>query len=63
MGNLKLEGGFLSFMQRTGAKNLIPDKMYLQLKYKRDYGTCLNLKKPIRFNEKMQWLKLYIESP
>lgn len=40
-------------------KRFIPDKMYLKIKYKRIMKKKLNLKNPITFNEKLQWLKLY----
>ena len=39
--------------------NMIPDKLYLKLLYKRRIGKALNLKNPQTFNEKLQWLKLY----
>lgn len=38
---------------------LIPDKAYLKLQYKLNFGKKLNLKSPETFNEKLQWLKLY----
>lgn len=38
---------------------LFPDKLYLRLKYRLIVGRSLNLKYPIIFSEKMQWLKLY----
>lgn len=37
----------------------IPDKAYLKLQYKLNFGKKLNLKSPETFNEKLQWLKLY----
>ena len=37
----------------------IPDKLYLQLVYRYMMKQKLPLKKPITFNEKLQWLKLY----
>lgn len=40
-------------------KNMIPDKIYLKYKYKKYLKKELNLKNPITFNEKLQWLKLY----
>ena len=43
-------------------KNLfffLPDKLYLQMKYKLITGKTLNLNEPKTFNEKLQWLKLY----
>lgn len=37
----------------------MPDSMFLNLYYKAIFGEDLNLKNPITFNEKLQWLKLY----
>lgn len=39
--------------------NLLPDKIFLELKYAYLFHKRLNLKMPITFNEKLQWLKLY----
>lgn len=44
-------------------KNLIPDKLYCSLLYKRSIGKKLNIKNPKTFNEKLQWLKLYDRNP
>lgn len=44
-------------------KALLPDKLYLQLIYRRRYGRWLNLKRPETFNEKLNWLKLYDRNP
>ena len=63
MKNLKIDRGILSLIQKVGIKNLIPDKLYLQLKYKRDYGSYISWNNPQRFDEKMQWLKLYYRKP
>lgn len=63
MKNLKINRGILSLIQKVGIKNLIPDKLYLQLKYKRDYGSYISWNNPQRFDEKMQWLKLYYRKP
>ena len=41
----------------------IPDKIYLKIKYRISTGRRLNLENPLRFNEKMQWLKLYNRNP
>ncbi len=38
---------------------IVPDKMYLRIKYYLRMGKCLNLRHPITYNEKIQWLKLY----
>lgn len=42
---------------------LLPDKIYLQIYYRRIFGRKLNLKDPKTFNEKIQWLKLYDRNP
>lgn len=39
--------------------SLIPDKMFLSLKYRIKMGKTLDWKNPQTFSEKMQWLKLY----
>jgi len=38
---------------------VFPDKIYLELKYYSKTGRKLNLKNPVLFDEKLQWLKLY----
>ena len=43
--------------------NLLPDKIYLQIKFNRVFKRKLNLKNPQTFNEKMQWIKLYDRKP
>lgn len=42
---------------------LIPDKIYLQMKYKASFGKKMDLNNPITFNEKLNWLKLYDHKP
>lgn len=42
---------------------VIPDKPYLKLLYRRMTHRKLNLKNPLTFNEKLQWLKLYNRKP
>lgn len=37
---------------------ILPDKVYIKIKYKKILGTKLNLSNPQRFTEKIQWLKL-----
>lgn len=44
-------------------KNRIPDSLYLKIVYKKRIGKKLNLKNPITFNEKLQWLKLHNRKP
>lgn len=41
----------------------MPDKMYLEMRYRQSFGKKLDLKNPKTFNEKMQWLKLYDRNP
>ena len=53
---------------KTALKNLIlyyllPDKVYLKCKYKKVFKKKLNLKNPLTFSEKTQWLKLYDRNP
>lgn len=42
---------------------LFSDKVYLKILYYIDFGKRLNLKNPVTFNEKLQWLKLYDHRP
>ncbi|MDF2854532.1 MAG: hypothetical protein K0Q87_383, partial [Neobacillus sp.] len=41
----------------------LPDKTYLERKYKVRFHQKLNLDNPQTFNEKLQWLKLYDRNP
>lgn len=43
--------------------NLLPDKLFIQLKFFKNFHRLPNLKKPKTFNEKLQWLKLYDRNP
>ena len=43
--------------------SFIPDKTMLKLQYRIKMGRKLNLKKPKRFTEKIQWYKLYYKNP
>lgn len=42
---------------------LLPDKWYLELRYKAKFGRFPNLKNPKLYTEKVQWLKLYDRKP
>lgn len=42
---------------------IIPDKQFLQWKFRLVMGEKLNLENPKTFNEKLQWLKLYNRKP
>ncbi|MCQ2520964.1 MAG: glycosyl transferase [Lachnospiraceae bacterium] len=54
---------FLAVAKRIGIARLIPDKMYLKLLYRDIIGKKLNLKNPVTYGEKLQWLKLYDRNP
>lgn len=41
----------------------LPDKLYLKICYRLKLHEKLNIKDPQKFNEKMQWLKLYNQNP
>lgn len=43
--------------------NRMPDVLYLKLLWHRIMGGRLNLRNPVTFNEKLQWLKLYDHNP
>lgn len=43
--------------------SLLPDDIFLKIKYRLIMGKPLNLKEPKTFNEKLQWLKLYNRRP
>ena len=43
--------------------SFIPDKPMVMLQYRLKTGRKLNLKKPERFTEKLQWYKLYYKNP
>lgn len=42
---------------------IIPDKAYLKIRYRLKVGRKLDLKNPVTYNEKLQWLKLYNRNP
>jgi len=42
---------------------IIPDKFILKAKFFFIFGKRLNLKSPVTYNEKLQWLKLYFRKP
>lgn len=49
----------MNFDIKERVRMIIPDKIYLKFKFRRVMGYPLNLKNPITYNEKLQWLKLY----
>ena len=42
---------------------ILPDKLFLSIKYKAYYGVWPNLVKPRTFIEKINWLKIYGVKP
>ncbi|HEY9221969.1 MAG TPA: ATP-grasp fold amidoligase family protein [Lutibacter sp.] len=49
----------LFIVNKTGLSNLMSDKLYVKLLFRRVMGKKLNLENPQTFNEKLNWLKLY----
>ncbi|AAS44288.1 MULTISPECIES: ATP-grasp fold amidoligase family protein [Bacillus] len=47
----------------TKISKVIPDKTYLEIKYKLTTGKKLDFENPKTFNEKLQWLKLHNRNP
>ncbi len=51
----------VAILYRMGG--FIPDKLYLQWVYYLECGRKLDINNPRRFNDKLQWLKLYYRNP
>lgn len=47
------------YLGNSGLFNWLPDRLFLQIMYRVRTGESLNLKNPVKFNEKLQWIKLY----
>lgn len=47
----------------TGIGRLIPDKTYLNIRFKKVFGRSVNWKDPKSYSEKLQWLKVYDRKP
>jgi len=45
------------------ALQMLPDRLYLKLRYRVTFRRALNLKNPETYNEKLQWMKLYDRNP
>ena len=43
--------------------NFVPDIIMLKLQYRIKFGRKLNLNKPVRLTEKLQWYKIYYRDP
>lgn len=53
----------LTILLSRGIFKLLPDRLYLSLLFRLRTGERLNLKNPITYNEKIQWLKLNDRNP
>lgn len=53
----------INILDKCGLSKFIPDKEYLQIKYRACIGKKLDLLTPKTFNEKLQWLKLNDRKP
>lgn len=50
-------------LQSKGLGYVLSDKLFIKCAYYSTFGKKLNLEKPVTFNEKLQWLKLYDRKP
>lgn len=50
-------------LARRGWLDLLPDKIYLSIMYRANFGKRLNWEEPKTYNEKLQWLKLHDRKP
>lgn len=50
-------------ISKLGLLNFVPDKAFVKLEYRIKLGKKLDLELPQRYNEKIQWLKLYDHNP
>lgn len=48
---------------KTRLKYMLSDELFTRLQYRAHFGSHLNLKKPITYNEKLNWLKLHDHNP
>ena len=53
----------LEFLSVRGFYNNMPDGEYLRRRYLLKTGSVLNLERPQKYTEKLQWLKLYNRKP
>lgn len=54
---------FITSPAAKGWLNWVPDSLYLKVLYRIIMGRKLNLKNPMEYNEKLQWLKLNDRKP
>ena len=48
---------------RSGIAALLPDRLFTSIEYWCYTGRRLDLQRPVDFNQKVQWLKLYYHNP
>ena len=60
---MKISRKIFDILSKFNLINILPSKWYLKLKYRIYLGEKLNLRNPRKFNEKLQWLKLYDRKP
>ncbi len=54
---------FITSPASKGYLNWVPDSIYLKLLYRLQLGEKCNLKHPVTYNEKLQWIKLHDRNP
>lgn len=54
---------FITSPASKGYLNWVPDALYLKILYRLSMGERCNLKNPVKYNEKLQWLKLHDRKP
>ena len=58
-----LLGKLLIYVYHNTKNRIVPEKLFLELKYKNNFGKKPNLKEPKTLNEKIIWLKLNDRTP
>ena len=53
----------LERIKRAASARILPTTAYVRRTYREKTGQTLNLRNPISFNEKIQWLKLHYRNP
>ncbi len=53
----------LIFLKRMKIEWIVPDNIYLRMRYRLVFNRKLNIKNPTLYNEKIQWLKLNDHNP
>lgn len=56
---IKHPSKIILYLMSHGYFNFLDDKTFLKIQYRIKMGNKLNLKNPITYSEKIQWLKLY----